>query len=61
MRHGDGVSEKSPVKGQLIVRMVICAASKEGIRFTTTGVSKPVYMEIGERDQLMKQHLISQR
>ena len=50
--HGIFVSEKSPVDGELIVSRIICAEKQENM--TRTMISEPVYMEIGERDQLMK-------
>ena len=54
LRHGNIVSEKSPVDGILIVSGIICAA-----HHNMDIVSNPVYMEIGERDQLMITQLMN--
>ena len=48
LRHGIIVLKKSPVDGILIVGQIICAAHHD-----MDIVSNPVYMEIGEKDQLM--------
>ena len=51
---GDGVSEKCPVDGILIVSGILCAAHHD-----LDIVSNTVYMEIGEGDQLMITQLMN--